>query len=423
MTRLFQRFAFVILITSAARSSGAETNWSSITLTDVVRLLGDQNPKVRAERQSIASARADRRIASAYPNPKVSGGHYQPHGEQTLFTGEHQEQINVEVPVLIPGQRSSRVAKAEADISAAQARVTATTANLTADACASFARLLALQERTAIVSNALTEVTKLKDTISGRAVGGAATTYDLTRVEVEAAVLAGRLEGARAETAAESSQLATFLALTNSLPIATGTLEPWQINSEVLSNSTARVFSTPAALAASREADAAEAAIKAARRNRWPELALEAGHGWTRHPFGSADFIGLSVEIPIFDTRRGQLDKARAEASAAEARRDAAIAETDATVRRLLETLRQRQSALRRYESELQPRLGRLKEMSAEAYMMGRHTILELIDAEQARREVMLEHIEVLSALIEAQIRLLGITGQLPSFLQSSAPR
>src|SRR5207245_3446773 len=95
-----------------------------LTLAEVMRLVGDQNPRLLAERETVAAARAERRIAGAYPNPKLALDHFQPGGgEHTIFTGDRQEQVAVEIPLLIPGQRSSRIAKADADIAAAQARV------------------------------------------------------------------------------------------------------------------------------------------------------------------------------------------------------------------------------------------------------------------------------------------------------------
>jgi cobalt-zinc-cadmium efflux system outer membrane protein len=381
-------------------------------------LLGDRNPKIRAEREAIASARADRRTAAAYPNPKLGLSDQEATHQQTIFTGDRQMQVGVEVPILIPGQRSSRIAKADLDIAAAEAHVAAETANIAAEACASYVRLLGLQQRTEILSNALADVTKLRDTISGRLAGGASSAYDLERIEVEVGVLAGHYETARADMAAEAAQLATALALTNGLPIATGSLQPWEIPDRYLADPVSQSALSPAAIAAAREAAAAEAGVKVAHRNRWPDLSLEGGRTWTHRPFGAADFVGVNIEIPIFDTRRGQLEKAKSDARAAEDRRIAAEAEAEATIRQLAQAVERRQAALQRYRTEIEPRLSKLKSMSSDAYLMGRHTILELLDAEQARREVALESIETLSALVEAQIRFLAITGNLPSFLQ-----
>ncbi|MGZ5545380.1 MAG: TolC family protein, partial [Limisphaerales bacterium] len=174
--------ACAIVLWVTATSARSETNsipTQTLSFSDVIQLLGERNPRIRAEKEAIASARADRRSAGAYPNPKLGLQHQEPNGQQTLFTGQRQEQISLEVPILIPGQRSSRVAKADLDVAAAQAHYSAESANIMADACASFVHLLSLQQKTEILSNALAEVTKLRDTISGRVTGGASSSYDL----------------------------------------------------------------------------------------------------------------------------------------------------------------------------------------------------------------------------------------------------
>jgi len=402
--------------------AAAEVVWAAepLTLADVARLLSDKNPKLQAEREAIASAKADRITADAFPNPKLSFNHQNPGGQSTLFTGSSSEQIGVDIPILIPGQRAARVQKADADIAAAQARVAATTGNLAAEACVSFIHLLALQQRVGVLSNSISEISRLRDKISGRAEQGAASAYDLARIEVEQGIVRSRIEAARSDLAGEASQLAALLNLTNNLPTAEGSLEAWTLPPQTLSDPESQIVSAPATIAANCEAAAALAGIKTAQRERWPEVSIGAGRAWTRHPYGEADYVGLNIEIPIFDTRRGQLEKARSEARAAEARRAAAYAETAAAIHQLAETVQRRQAALDHYRADVEPKLARLKEMSTDAYLLGRHTLLELLDAEQTRREVLLEEIETANALIDSQIHLLAATGRLPSFLDAN---
>ena len=418
-------FALATLLACTPLVAAPATNAPGprLTLADVAHLVRDRNPRLLAERETVAAARAERRTIAAYPNPKVGFDHFQPAGGQrTVFDGARQEQVSVELPVLIPGQRASRIAKADADIAAAQARFTAGTGILAGDATLSFMRLIGLQETVTVLSNAFIDVTRLKDTVAGRVAEGAATAYDLTRVEVELGVLENHLESSRSEAAAESALLASLLGLTNGLPTADGALQPWQLPPRILYDFVPDTLTAPLVVAATGEAVAADAGIKAAKRNRWPDLSLSGGRTWTRRPFGAADFVGVNIEIPIFDTRRGQLDKARSEARAAEARHAAAVAEVDSAIRQLAETVQRRQAALDRHRTEIEPRLARLKQMAADAYALGRHTLLESLDAEQARREVTLERIETITALVEAQIRFLTATGRLLPYLTSPNP-
>ncbi len=86
---------------------------------------------------------------------------------------------------------------------------------------------------------------------------------------------------------------------------------------------------SPAVIAAGHEVDVAQSGVEVARRERWPALSVSAGRAWTNDPFGAANFIGLTVEIPFFDTRRGPLAKAEADAITAGLRRAPARPQAD----------------------------------------------------------------------------------------------
>ena len=51
--------------------------------------------------------------------------------------------------------------------------------------------------------------------------------------------------------------------------------------------------------------------------------------------------------------------------------------------------------------------------MSVDAYLVGKKSILELLDAEQARREVLTEETEALAAVVDARVRYLALTARL----------
>src|SRR4030095_10178339 len=100
----------------------------------------------------------------ALPNPILSYGRYRPiHNATTLFEGSRQEQGTIELPLLIAGQRSARVEKAERDLDAARARVASGTSSLSAEAGSAFVALLAAQEKAALLSTAGGELARLRD--------------------------------------------------------------------------------------------------------------------------------------------------------------------------------------------------------------------------------------------------------------------
>jgi cobalt-zinc-cadmium efflux system outer membrane protein len=138
-----------------------------------------------------------------------------------------------------------------------------------------------------------------------------------------------------------------------------------------------------------------------------------AGRTWTSEPYGGANYLGLNVEIPIFDTRRGPLAKAEADAITAGLRRELTQAEVGANLERLANVIAARQSALQRFEQEAAVRLPSLQQMAEDAYRLGRGSILELLDSTRSRYELQQVRIDLLAALYEAELRFLATSGDL----------
>ena len=140
---------------------------------------------------------------------------------------------------------------------------------------------------------------------------------------------------------------------------------------------------------------------------------MVAGRTWTSDPFGAANYLGLSVEIPILDTRRGPLAKAEADAITATLRRELTQAEAGANLERFASVIAARQSALQRFDQEAAVRLPALQQMAEDAYRLGRGSILELLDATRSRYELQQARIDLVAALYEAQLRFLATSGDL----------
>src|SRR5262249_5781864 len=153
---------------------------------------------------------------------------------------------------------------------------------------------------------------RLRNVVAGREQGGMASRYDVLRLEIELAGLAAKVEVARADVSDRSGNLAALLGLQNWRPQASGSLKP--LPPELFERKHDLAAESPAVVLANREEQAALSGIELAQRERWPVPSVTAGRSWTSEPYGAANFLGLSVEVPIFDSKRGQVAKAEAEA-------------------------------------------------------------------------------------------------------------
>jgi len=385
-----------------------------VDLPAVLKLVREVSPRLSLERQGVAGAEANRITAGAYPNPTVNYGRYRPSGGgATLFDGTRQEQTIVELPLLIAGQRGARVEKAERDIEAARARVISGASSLAAEAGSAFVALLAAQEKAALLATTNDELVRLRDIVAGRESSGVASRYDVTRLQIELGGFRAKLEDAKADISDRAGNLAVLLGLPQWRPRAAGELRPLVLNADALANPRDRAGSSPASITALREETAAQSGVEVARRERWPVPSVSAGRQWTSEPYGAANFLGLSVEIPILDTRRGAFAKAESEAITATLRRELAVAEVSANLERFANIIAARQAALQGFQEDAAARLPLLKQMAEDAYRLGRSSIFELLDATRSRYDLQQTRIDLVAALVDAQLRFLATSGEL----------
>lgn len=388
----------------------------TLNLPALLRLVAERSPRLAAERVAVDAAQADRVAAGVLPNPTVSYGRLRPAGgANTMFDGSRQQQAGIELPLLIAGQRGARVEAADQGVLGAQARVGVAGSELALRAAELFAGLQAAQEKTAVLEEAHAQIERAAALIAGRLDSGAASRYDLARVEIEVAGMAVRLSEARGEAAEKSAGLATLLAAPGWRPRADGVVAPAGLQSEPSAWRAALAAGNPQIVAARREEDSARAAVRRAELERWPVPVLSLGRTWTSDPFGAANFVGLSTEVPIFDSRRGALLKAEAELRAAERRREAVEAEAGVELLRLLDALAQRRSALERFERTVDLRSPAFRQMAEDAYRLGRGTVLELIDAARTRVDARLTGIELRAFTVQQELRIQALTGRLGS--------
>jgi cobalt-zinc-cadmium efflux system outer membrane protein len=384
-----------------------------LNLAVLLRLVAERSPRLAAERAGIDAAAADRVTAGALPNPSISYGRTRPgSGERTVIGGSREVQVGLDVPLLIAGQRAARVEVAEQGLQGAQARVEAARSEITLRAAELFVGLQAAQEKSAVLGEAQTEIERAAALVSGRLQSGMASRYDVARVEIEVAAIAVRLAEARTEAAERAAGLAALLGAPGWRPRAEGIVAPAGLRAES-GEWRAQLARNPQIAAARREEDIARAAVQRAERERWPVPVLNLGRTATSDPFGSANFVGITTEVPLLDTRRGQLARAEAELRAAERRRDAVEAEAGVELLRALEALRERRAALERFGSKVDAGSPALRQMAEDAYRLGRGTLLELIDAARSRVDARVTGIELRLLTAQQELRILALTGAL----------
>jgi len=386
---------------------------SSVSLEELLRIV-ETSPRIIASEREADAARAERVTAGALPNPSVSLGRSRPSGgERTVFDATSQQQATIELPIPIFGQRGARVRAAELQVGRAESQILLTQNETRRHAALEFVRLLTAQEQLAARRAALSEVERIRGLVSGRLASGMASRYDLARAEAELALAGLGVQRAEAEVAEHAAALAALVEAPGWRPRAAGSLRALQGVADRPADADSALARNPTLRVARDEASVADARVDVARRERLPVPSIVLGRTWTSGPFGAADFVGLSSEIPILDSKRALEDKALAAAAAARARERAASASLRAEYQRHLETLELRRAALNRFEKDVFERQATFFEMAEAAYRLGRGSLFELLDARRTQLDAATARLELIGSIVEAQLELRALAGDL----------
>ncbi len=383
---------------------------NEIDLATLLSLVDRRSPALRAERASVAVARADVVQAGVHPNPELEyQGWFTVAGSQDAWNGL-QNTWTIGQPLLLFDQIGVRTRAAQARVAASQARLGDFRFQLEVEARRGFIALLAAEERVHAVEDAVSELERLTELVRARAQAGDRSRYDALRVELELRRLAVLREQAEAAVTQASGQLATLIGEPSWQPRARGDLRTRPARLLAAARPDA-VEQSPRVRALSREATAARAAIDSAQRDAIPVPTVGAGGGFTTNAQSQAIFVGLTIPLPVFDQNQGNIARAEADADYAGRRYEAARRTTRAELVNARRVLSARQRALDRFERDVLRTLPELRQMAEQSYRGGQTTVLELVDSIRALRDVSLQQVNLLEGVRQAEVDVLTAAG------------
>jgi cobalt-zinc-cadmium efflux system outer membrane protein len=387
---------------------------ASVTIRQLLQVARDRSPRYAALRSRIEIAQANVVAAGVLPNPNVKYERWDLSTDRnTMFEGRTQEQISLEIPLLIAGQRGARVDAAEREVEAAEAATEAEIAAVNFELWNSYIRLLAQQQRVATLEEARSELARLKDIVSGREQAGNASSYDALRMDVELKSLETRIDEARSVVDNEAGNIGIALGLPGWKPRVVGTFSALGVTTDIGKLWHYAESLNPELDAARRSEAAADAGIERASRERWPVPSLLVGSTWTPHPYGNTPYSGITVDIPIFDYGQGGMARAEAEKQSAIRQRQLMVARTRRDLERAAELLARRRDTLDRFADQVLSRVPKMRQMAEDAYRFGKGGLLDLLDASRSRTALRINYLDLLEAETQAELEVLRAAGLL----------
>ena len=358
----------------------------------LAELLAADDPRAARAAAEVEIARADAVAAGVRPDPSVSFEREEVFPDGGLAT----HYARLAVPLEISGRRAARVAAARALVDAAAADRDGARFALSIEALRRF-RIAAYERgRVELLGAERAALVQAVEIVRRRTGAGAASGYDLQRIELELAAYDDLIAEAEAQLGTARIELGALVGM----PAGADAAGPLELPGEPLPLEALLGDAVQARTdyrAAGARLEGAATLARAAGRAWIPDLTVSGGFMAQDVAGGAAASgytVGLSLSIPVFD--RGQADRARAAAQrrAAEADRRVLEREIPAAIRARHQALAQLLARARAVRTSRLARLEQLLRSAETAYREG-GDVVALLDAHAAARDARLRELEL----------------------------
>lgn len=357
-----------------------------LNLRAFLALVETHNPELAAAQQQRPLADAESLIARAYPNPELEIGSG-PWRSRVGSGSGNATGFGITQPIELPSVRAPRIGAAMAGIASADAFIDGARLSIGYQARQAYAEVLRRQGDERIARENAELLGQIRDRVLKRVGVGEAPRFELVRAESEALVAQNAL--ATSVLRVEEAH-ATLRRLTaNTLPPQfelRGTLPDPGSPPALAALQTEVVGTHPTLRGLAAEQERARQRLAQERALRAPQPALRLADA--RDPEMRSTTLGVTLSIPLWNRREGQVGQAVAAIGLAtaqlEQQRLQLLRELDSAHARLLITQRQIQNfeagLLRSAETALQG--------AEAAYRFGERSFLEVLDAQRTLRVV-----------------------------------
>jgi cobalt-zinc-cadmium efflux system outer membrane protein len=393
------------------RAQGAE----ALTLERALELAERNNPRLAIAAAQTEGARAAILTARAYPNPETVVDAGRQRARQDDARSGNVFLLGLAQPLDLPSVREPRIRAAEAGLEGSRFALQESRLALRAAVKLAFYEVLRRKAEADLAAETQRLLEDIRRRIAVRVDVGEAPRLELTRADAEARSAANATASARLRVTEARAQLLALIGLpATGMGEVAGTLDP-PPPLPPLETLRGDVLERYPALAQSRaEIERARARLETERALRTPQPTLRAGVN--QDPDQNQFVVGLSIPIPVWNQRQGQIGEAQAQLDQA-----TALAES-----RRIELVTALNGAYARHEvatQQLQAFEGGLLRQAEDAlrvaeaaYRFGERGFIEVLDAQRVLRAVRIDYLAARAAQRAAfieieQLRAVGLEG------------
>ncbi len=379
-----------------------------LSLDQLVQTVLDHNPELRSVQQSSVTAQAAVVTAGALPNPKLEWSQGQNSARIPSGTPGNVSTMGVSLPIEMPSVRAARVNAAEAGQRASVQQIAASRNALVAQVKLRAYEVVLRNAQADAAHDAVKLLEQAHERVRVRVSSGEAARYEIIKADAE--LINARQQEQSAKLLAEQSQLTLNRMAAGQLPARFDLKLSLQDPVSKTGLQSINWQAHPELLQLQSEVDKAEAQKQGAKASRWPGLELR--YAQTREPDIRNNTVGVTVQIPLFDQRRGPIDEAASEAERARLRLEGRRAELEQQMQQAWKVMEMAQvrtkalseGAVRQAEAALR--------VAEAAYRFGERGILDVLDAQRVLRTVRADLLEARYQLQSARIELDFLAGR-----------
>lgn len=362
----------------------------TLTIEDAVAAALHQNLDLKTRELDRDVAQGVLRQTTTYPNPELDVAVE----TDRMFAdqGEGRRSIGLTQTIITAGKRRQRQDNARFGVTVAEDTINDAKRRLISEVEETFYRLLFTQERLALAKGQVALAEQLVALSDGRFREGFAPEMDVTLAKVEYHARLQEVVGLEQELAEAQADLNTLMGQpVDKAVVAQGPLvvqAPFLKDGVVQEQALAR---RPDLLALNVDVQRAAGEVALVRAERVPDVSLSLDLSEERTVFDTPGLsdrdrlvgVKLSIPLPLFDRKAGELQSAQSRARQAEAEREALKARISRDVQVASARIASAEKRLAHFGGDVVPLAASNLDLTRQAYEQGFAGILQLVEAQR----------------------------------------
>lgn len=395
----------VQLLSLSTYAAASEPN-SAYTLNTVIELALERNPTMAAAQGFVRQSRGQQAAAGAYLNPSISGlagrGAIRDPSTGVKIT---ERTVTVEQPLEWQGKRRARQQAADAGVAGASAAMEEARLNVIAEVKVAFYQVLFAQRDVDLATQNLTMVEEVLRTVKARVAAGEATPFETMKATVE--VQKAKKEVARAQNALVVARtkldMLTAGILGKQFSIQ-GDFESLQQELDPEALAARALEQHPTLRRLTKLVEQAQFSATLERESRIPNVTVQGSYH--REAGDESVVAGLSVPLPLWYQRQGEIETALGARHRAEAERLRAQNELAQAITQHVQDARTANEQLQVFEAGLLKQAEQTLRVARVSFQQGAASLLDVLDSQRVYRQTLLEYVQARADLSIALARL-----------------